>query len=344
MPPHKAPEDPFHFRVAHEKAALDDHFALRNVPPRSPDRLMLACWNIANFGAQNRSGNAIKLITHICSRFDLIALQEVNENWHTLAELTHRLGPTWDFIMSDTAGNQERLAFLFDTAHVTPLRLFGELALRKNDFPKRDVTVHYTYYNKPKSETFEKFEFQPFDRNPYLGSFACGALDLTLANCHLYYGKGGNPTTQKKRRAYARRMMEVHALARWADRRSKKSTTYDQDIILLGDMNVPSMALTQGTYRSLIEYGMQPLNYTSRVGGSNLVGDKSYDQIAFAPGRMQGRILDYDTFDFDNAVFQGLWSKLSNITDRKKRVSAFRSHVKYHISDHRPLWVQLDVS
>ena len=344
MPPHKAPEAPFHYRATHEKAALDDHFALRNVPPRSPDRLMLACWNIANFGAQNRSGNAIKLITHICSRFDLIALQEVNENWHTLAELTHRLGPTWDFIMSDTAGNQERLAFLFDTAHVTPLRLFGELALRKNDFPKRDVTVHYTYYNKPKSETFEKFEFQPFDRTPYLGSFACGALDLTLANCHLYYGKGGNPTTQEKRRAYARRMMEVHALARWADRRSEKSTTYDQDIILLGDMNVPSMALTQGTYRSLTEYGMQPLNYTSRVGGSNLVGDKSYDQIAFAPGRMQGRILDYDTFDFDNAIFQGLWSKLSNITDGKKRVSAFRSHVKYHISDHRPLWVQLDVS
>ena len=94
MPPHKAPNDPFHFRATHEKAALDDHFALRNVPPRSPDRLMLACWNIANFGAQNRSGNAIKLITHICSRFDLIALQEVNENWHTLAELTRRLGPT----------------------------------------------------------------------------------------------------------------------------------------------------------------------------------------------------------------------------------------------------------
>jgi len=45
---------------------------------------------------------------------------------------------------------------------------------------------------------------------------------------HLYYGKGGNPNTQAKRQAYARRVMEVHALARWADKRSQKDTTYDQ--------------------------------------------------------------------------------------------------------------------
>ena len=344
MPPHGAPAEAFHFRVDHEKAALDAHFALRNVPPRTDDTLMLACWNIANFGVQNRSDNALDLLAHICARFDLIAVQEVNENWHPLADLADRLGPSWDFIMSDTAGNSERLAYLFDTARVTPLRLFGEVALQKKDFPKRDVTVHYTYYRKPKSQTFGDFEFEPFDRNPYLGSFACGTLGLTLANVHLYYGKGGNPTTEPKRRAYARRMMEVHALARWADRRRKKPTTYDQDIILLGDMNVPSMEITQGTYRSLIEYGMQPLKYTSRVGGSNLAGDKSYDQIAFAPGRMQDRIMDYDTFDFDNAVFAGLWRKLANISDEEKRVSAFRDHVNYHLSDHRPLWVQLDVS
>ena len=104
------------------------------------------------------------------------------------------------------------------------------------------------------------------------------------------------------------------------------------------------METSQGTYRSLIEYGMQPLKYLSRVGGSNLAGDKSYDQIAFAPGRLQDRILDYDIFDFDNGVFTGLWRKLAPIEDDAKRISAFRDHVKYHLSDHRPLWVQLDVS
>ncbi|AGI66718.1 hypothetical protein OAN307_c10030 [Octadecabacter antarcticus 307] len=66
--------------------------------------------------------------------------------------------------------------------------------------------------------------------------------------------------------------------------------------------------------------------------------------MAFAPGRLQDRIIDYDVFDFDNAVFAGLWDKLDAIADRDKRVSAFREHVNYQLSDHRPLWVQLDVS
>lgn len=344
MPPHGAPDDPFRFRVDVEKRALDDHFALRNVPPRADDRLMLACWNIANFGVQNRSENALELLAHICGKFDLIAVQEVNENWAPLAEMVDLMGPTWDFIMSDTAGNSERLAFVFDRARVTPKQLFGEIALRAKDFPKRDVTINYTYYRKPKSETIKGLTFEPFDRNPFLGSFACGMVDLTLANVHLYYGKGGNPTTKPKRRAYARRVMEVHALARWADKRAQKDTTYDQDIILLGDMNVPTMTPEQASYRALIQYGMQPLKYASRVGGSNLSGKNTYDQMAFAPGRLQARILDYDTFDFDNAVFAGLWRKLASIEDDDKRVSAFRDHVNYHLSDHRPLWVQLDVS
>ena len=344
MPPHGKPEDAFRFRTSVEIRALDAHFDLRNVPPRADDRLLLACWNIANFGVQNRSDGALDLLAHVCGKFELIAVQEVNENWHALAEMVERMGPTWDFVMSDTAGNSERLAFVFDRARVTPKQLFGEIALRANDYPKRDVTVHYTYYRKPKSETFTKLLFEPFDRNPYIGSFACGMLDLTLANVHLYYGKGGNPTTQIKRKAYARRIMEVHALARWANKRSEKDTTYDQDVVLLGDMNVPTMTPKQGTYHALIEYGMQPLKYTSRVGGSNLAGDKTYDQMAFAPGRLQSKIIDYDVFDFDNAVFAGLWDRLSDIQDEDKRVSAFRKHVNYHLSDHRPLWVQLDVS
>jgi endonuclease/exonuclease/phosphatase family metal-dependent hydrolase len=343
MPPHGKPDDPFHFRVDVEKRALDEHFNLRNVPPRSPDRLLLACWNIANFGVQNRSDNALELLAHLCTKFDLIAVQEVNENWHPFKDMVDLMGPSWDFVMSDTAGNSERLAYVFDRDRVTPKQLFGEIALRANDFPKRDVKVDYTYDRKPKSETFKDLSCQPFDRNPSIGSCACGMLDLTLANCHLYYGKGGNPTTQIKRKAYARRIMEVHALARWANKRSEKDTTYDQDIILLGDMNVPTMAPGQGTYKALIEYGMQPLKYASRVGGSNLAGDKTYDQMAFAPGRMQNLILDYDVFDFDNAVFAGLWRKLSDLTDKKRR-TAFRDHVNYHLSDHRPLWVQLDVS
>ena len=92
MPAHGKPDPAFRFRTAHEIEALDAHFDLRNVPPKSDDTLMLACWNIA----------------HICRRFDLIAVQEVNENWHPLADLVKELGPSWDFI------NRIRLAIMND--------------------------------------------------------------------------------------------------------------------------------------------------------------------------------------------------------------------------------------
>ena len=108
MPAHGKPDPTFRFRTAHEIEALDAHFDLRNVPPKSDDTLMLACWNIANFGVQNRSDNAIALLAHICRRFDLIAVQEVNENWHPLADLVKELGPSWDFI------NRIRLAIMND--------------------------------------------------------------------------------------------------------------------------------------------------------------------------------------------------------------------------------------
>ncbi|KAG1713872.1 hypothetical protein GQR58_002351 [Nymphon striatum] len=255
MPAHGKPNPAFRFRAAHEIEALDAHFNLRNVPARSNDTLMLACWNIANFGIQNRSNNAIKLLAHICRRFDLIAVQEVNENWHPLADMVKELGPS----------------------------------CHAREFPKRDVTVNYTYHRVPKSKEFKNLEFEPFDRNPFIGSFACGMLDFTLANCHLYWGAGGNPTNLEKQTKYARRVMEVHALAAWANKRAEKSTTYDQDIILLGDMNVPSMTPLQASYGALIEYGMQPLKYASR--GSNLSGKNTYDQMAFAPNRLQGKII-----------------------------------------------------
>ena len=52
MPPHGKPDDAFAFRKAHEIHALDANFDLRNVPPRAQDRLLLACWNIANLACK----------------------------------------------------------------------------------------------------------------------------------------------------------------------------------------------------------------------------------------------------------------------------------------------------
>ncbi|MCY4514616.1 MAG: hypothetical protein OXC69_05755 [Candidatus Tectomicrobia bacterium] len=278
-------------------------------------------------------------------RFELIAVQEVNEAFRVFENVVRRMGSKFDYIMSDTAGNDERLAFVFDTTKVKMRNLFGELALRPHEYPSRTVQVHYRASRKDKVDVFQNLEFVPFDRNPFIGSFRAGNIDFTLVNTHLYFGKFQNSKHRKDRKRYARRVLEIFALSQWAARRAHLRTTYDQDIILLGDMNVPVMHPNESTYSALIDFGFRPLDYTSKTGGSNLGNDKTYDQVVFAPDSVGRRVRDYGVFDFDNAVFRSLWRSLkSQYTRRSDRIRKFNAHVKFHLSDHRPVWVQLDTS
>jgi hypothetical protein len=85
--------------------------------------------------------------------------------------------------------------------------------------------------------------------------------------------------------------------------------------------------------------------FISKVGGSNLGGDSSYDQMVFAPQGISAdfhqRIQRFGVFDFDNAVFKPLWQNLSSQLSKPKAITKFNAHVKFHLSDHRPLWVAL---
>jgi hypothetical protein len=90
-------------------------------------------------------------------------------------------------------------------------------------------------------------------------------------------------------------------------------------------MNVPTMTPLQASYGPLIGYGMQPLKYASRVGGSNLSGKNTYDQMAFAPNRLQSRIMDYAVFDFDNAVFSGCGASFHTFKATQNAVLPFES-------------------
>jgi hypothetical protein len=244
--------------------------------------------------------------------------------------------------MTDTAGNAERLAFVYRTGKVTPMNLFGELALRPINYPKRTVKVRWKDKGVPKVDTFPKLRFVPFDRNPYIGSFRSGKIDFVLANVHLYFGKFQNSRTRAQREKYARRVLEIFTLAKWASGRLKKQSTYDKDIVLLGDMNVPSMDPKESTYKALVGLGWQPVKYVTKTGGSNLGNDKTYDQMTFAPGSIGHRIKNFGIFDFDKAVFKPLWNKLKLSLSHTKAISKFNAHVKHHFSDHRPLWVELD--
>ena len=130
------------------------------------------------------------------------------------------MGRDFDFIMSDTAGNNEHLAYVFNTRKAAPGNLFGEVALRPREYPKRNVKVHYRQSRQDKVQTFKNVRFTSFDRNLFIGSFTCGQIEFLLANVRLYFGKFQQSSKEAGRRKYARRVIEIYALAKWAHDRS----------------------------------------------------------------------------------------------------------------------------
>ncbi len=79
-------------------------------------------------------------------------------------------------------------------------------------------------------------KFKGFNSNPFLVSFERNDFNsgFTLANVHTYFGK-------KSGIEYLGRLVEVYALLKWAYDQVRSKTTYDKNIILIGDMNVPKM-------------------------------------------------------------------------------------------------------
>lgn len=350
--PFKRPNPPLRIYSSREIKAIDRHFELRRVPISTPNRLLLASWNIANLGVQNRTAGAQSVIAHILKRFDLIAVQEVNDAYRQFTSIVKKMGPEFDFIMSDTAGNDERLAYIYRRNKVSQGNLFGEIALRPREYPKRDVKVKYRKNRQDLVQVFRGMRYTPFDRNPFIGSFVSGKIDLVLANVHLYFGAFQRSGNENERRKYARRVLEIYALAKWASDRCSGKNAWDKDIVLIGDMNVPNMEDNEATLEALQQFSWRSVDFfqdnnmartesLSRIGGSNLGNDKTYDQIAFAPTTLRDRVKSYGVFDFDAAVFAGKWDQLADQLTHAQSVKAFNAYLRHYLSDHRPIWVEL---
>ncbi len=347
MPGFAKPSPAERINISAEKAAINEHFRERRVPASTRDRLLLCSWNIANLGDHDRPGAALEICAHLLRRFDLIAVQEVKEDARDFQSIVERMGSSFDFVMSDTAGNNERLAFVYRTGKVELGQLFGELALPARRFPKRTVRVPYRKSRQDRVQTFRDMRFEPFDRNPFIGNFRCHNIDLTLVNCHLYYGAKANSSTEKDRKKYARRVLELYALARWADDYAESPHTYDPDVVLLGDMNVPAMHEQDPAYDALTDFGWQPQRFGTIAGGmTNIRNSKTYDQVVFAPGDAESRVRQSGVFDFDNAVMKSRWRRLlrEHEGNTRKASTAFFKYIQFYYSDHRLIWMQLDAS
>ena len=83
MPSFPKPSFTFDYDADAERAALRqrrDTQPGRAIPAKDANRLLLATWNIANLGAQDRGPKDYALLPEVISWFDFVAVQEVKNN------------------------------------------------------------------------------------------------------------------------------------------------------------------------------------------------------------------------------------------------------------------------
>ncbi len=309
----------YNYQVGSQIAALRNYEATepgRAIPPRSDTRYRIATWNIANLGLQERRDKDHRLIAELVSWFDLIAVQEVNDNLLGLREVLGFLPGSYRTLFSDKAGNDERMAFLYDSERVELLNKVGEIAVP----PRWKYVIRV-----PGSQQ----KFRGFDRNPYLAAFQLGNLTIAVVNVHLYYGK---KTAHDKNR----RFMETLAMARWADLRRNSDNAFTDNIMVIGDFNLEKVGWGDPMWEILGEKGLFLAPHSTYVGGSNIKDDRPYDQVAFFPGPIDDRLVASGVFDFDGAIFTHL--------HQSRGQQDFEAYLRYYLSDHRPLWVVLDTA
>lgn len=290
------------------------------LPAKELDRnVLIGTWNIRAFGgltekwkaeegdSPKRDLHALLCIAAILSRFDIIAVQEVRGNLKALRHTLKVLGQHWSFTLTDVSrgseGNDERLAFLFDTRKVKLSGLACELVV-----PNEEI------------ENIEEGAFRrQFVRTPYAVSFKVADKTFILITLHVIYGKNAS-----------QRIPELKAIAGWLKDWAMDINAFDQSLIVLGDFNIDRKG--DERYEAFVSTGLkvpEDLHHLRRT-----VYDEStkfYDQIAWFEdhAHIPQISLKYrrgGALDFLPYVF-----KTSDLTP---------SQVSWRISDHLPLWAE----
>jgi endonuclease/exonuclease/phosphatase family metal-dependent hydrolase len=302
--------------IAHGLLTLKKRIDAAKIPSSKLDETInVAIWNIREFGKVRRTLAAIHYIAEILGQFDLIALVELRNDLADLGRVLPFLGPSWDVVYSDwiddPGGNDERVGFLFDRRAVTFNGLAAEI-----DAPRTKKAKEY-------------LAKQSFWRAPYMCSFRSGNFDFIAIATHARWGDSLDA-----------RQAELQLLADWIDTRFRSQYAEDTDLIVMGDFNIPK--LDDKLFKALTGKGLQipdslrQLKVGDRmIGGSNLKADARYDQILHLP-TMKKRFTDaggaLDFFVNDKGIAALFPS--SHYT---------REQFTFQLSDHFPVWTQIDV-
>lgn len=323
MPSFRKPRFDIAFDIQTEKRALRryrDTKLGRRIPRRTNTSLLLASWNIANLGAQARQAGHYALIAEIINWFDLVALQEVRDDLGGLNAILDALPNSWRTIFTDKAGNDERMAFVYRHPKVRLMNMCGEIAI--------PVSEH-GYIKLPGVNR----KFSGFDRNPMITAFNVRGFQVGLVNVHLYYGN--QDTAAQRRASMDRRSLEAFAVSRWCDLRRRDTDRYVDHFVALGDFNLPRWDDSNDPIRrALMRRGLSRPDHSTRI-ASAIASDSDYDQILCIPGLLS-RIRETGVFDYDGAIFRDLYESRS--------LASFHSYLRYYMSDHRPIWSEIETT
>lgn len=289
------------------------------------DNLLIATWNLRAFASLSRVWTAgtkdspkrdlrgLLAIGEIVRRFDVIAIQEAKGDLRALRDLMRWLGDDWAFLMTDvtlgSAGNDERMVFVFDTRRVKPSGLACELV------------VPGEWLDEIAPDALRR----QFARTPYAVSFKAGSATFVLVTLHVTFGDSAMD-----------RVPELKGIARWLADWAKQENEWSHNLIALGDFNIDRQG--DPLWQAFVSTGLQvptDLNKVPRTLFSDPAKPdtgKFYDQIAWFQGANgQPRL----SLDYRQGGYVDFLPCVYGDTDLS------RQSISYRVSDHYPLWVEL---
>ena len=282
------------------------------IPKSTPNNLRLLTWNIRNLNGK-KEDRAITYIGEVCKNFDIIAIQEAKDDLGGLEKLQKELGIKYRFIFSDTAGNSERLVFVYDQSKVQFTGLAAEVVMapgtgRENIIPELE-----------------------FDRTPYMASFRINGCNFIIVTVHIYYGSG---------QGVKYRLEEIKNIARYLKKSSTDTDALDSDYIICGDFNIEHVheemekverkgrtkEILKQLFSALISEGLI-IPEDIQNSPSNLDKTKHYDQIGY-------QHYDDSTIEF----------KQGGVIDFVGAVYINDPKLEYKMTDHLPMWAEFSTS
>ncbi len=347
-------------RLVNLKKDLDE-----KVPDKEfNENVLIATWNIRDFDSNQygygpRTKEAFYYMSEIISSFDLIAIQEVNQDLFPFNKLMFVMGDHWDYVMTDVteghSGNGERMAYIYDTRRVSFEKIAGEIVLTPSNLINDE---------------------KQFARTPYLVAFQSGWFKFKLCTVHIYFGSDSGAKLQQ-------RIKEIDTIAKNIKKRAKR---YKENLILLGDFNIFSPE--HKTMKALKKHGFKiPKGIEDHP--SNMYKTKHYDQIAFMEkkgevkhGKKPNSAGCYDYYrkvfttrqfsDYKDLVLKNLKDKLKGQQTKfttetnaekkdkiKKSIDKFKAIIAsetkqkdyykkewrtFQLSDHLPMWTELKIN